>query len=180
MAASERKSPVDRLWTVAEFVSRKLSGAALVLAGIGLLLMTLLILADVVLRALANLSLLVSFEYSGYLMALLSFLGATHSLKSGGFVRVDALYQSTEGIRRELLDLGIALIGALYVAILAYDSWQFALRSYNIGTRSIAITETPLWIPQILMCAGLSLLLFELGFEVVRILIRIGRPPHPV
>lgn len=137
------------------------------LAGLSLLLMILLVSADVVGRWLFGFSLLISDEYSGYLLIAVTFMGGAFSLRSGSFTRMDVLYNHTAGRGRWVLDLLINLVGLAYLSVIDYWVWVFIGSSYRSGVTSISIAQTPLYLPQIFMGLGVTFLMIVALLELL-------------
>lgn len=100
--------------------------------------------------------------YAGYFMAGAGFLAMAHTLTRGEHIRVTLfLNLSTPKLRRglEMWSLSVAVVLAALFAWfsikLAWDSWQF-------NDRSTGFDATPLWIPQLSMGLGTTVLLIAL------------------
>ncbi len=96
--------------------------------------------------------------YAGYLMAAAGFLALAHTFKRGEHIRVTLVVNALHGRPRrtiEVWSLGaaslLAALGAFYGARLAWQSWRFN----DISTGNDA---TPLWLPQLSMAVGASVL----------------------
>lgn len=158
------------LAVVAAGAMRRVCRVAMVLAGTATLLMMLLVTAEVLSRNLLNLSTLIADEMGGYLLVALTFLGLAPTLRDGGFIRVDVYRERTRGGARTVLDSGILLLAVGYTIVLDWYLWGLAASSYRLGTTSIQVARTPLWIPQGVMAMGGLLLLAELLSSLVLVL----------
>jgi len=141
---------------------RRVCSVAMALAGTATLLMMALVTVEVLSRNLFNVSTLIADEMGSYLLVALTFLGLAPTLRDGGFIRVDVYRDRTRGGARTVLDTVILLLAAAYTALLAWYLWGLAANSYRLGTTSIQVARTPLWIPQSVMAIGGTLLLVEL------------------
>jgi TRAP-type C4-dicarboxylate transport system permease small subunit len=149
-----------------------LSTAAMAVSAAATVLMTGLITVEVIGRSVFRVSTLVSDEMSGYLLVVLTFFGLADSLRSGSFIRVEFLYDRLSGSgARRWLDGALLLAALGYTGFLAYHFWAFVGESYRFGTTSVYFTRTPLWIPQLFMAAGTSLLLLTIAAALVRRLV---------
>lgn len=100
--------------------------------------------------------------YAGYFMAGAGFLALAHTLKRREHIRV-TLFLTLSGprLRRalEVWSLGAAvLLSGLYAWFsvkLSYDSWRF-------NDMSTGMDATPLWIPQLSMAIGTTVLFIAL------------------
>lgn len=149
---------LDRLYLV--------SGA---LAGLCLVLMALLILAQIVGRWFGVI-IPSTEDFSGFLLAAASFLALAYTLKNGGHIRVNLLIAHLSGRLRtgfEFLALGSALLlvgyAAWSVSLLVIESWEF-------GELTQGYIPVPLWIPQAPMALGLWILLVAVVDELVLLL----------
>ena len=105
--------------------------------------------------------------YAGYLMAASGFLALAHTLKRGEHIRVTLLLGALKGEAKRGLELwGLAAGSALALLFAGYSvrlSWQ-SWRLHDISTGNDA---TPLWLPQVAMAIGTSLLAIALIDELV-------------
>jgi TRAP-type C4-dicarboxylate transport system permease small subunit len=96
-------------------------------------------------------------DYAGYFMAASAFLGMAYTFSRGGHVRIE-LFLGMMGRFRvvaEWFSFFATSIVAIWLAFYAWSEiyWSFALN--DISTNQDA---TPLWIPQVSMGVGLTLL----------------------
>ena len=105
--------------------------------------------------------------YAGYLMAASGFLALAHTLKRGEHIRVTLVVGALKGGSRRGLELwslfagsALALLFAGYSIRLSWQSWRF----HDISTGNDA---TPLWLPQLAMAIGTSILALALIDELV-------------
>lgn len=156
------EGPLGRLATRISYASAVVAAA-----------MTILILAIICIEVAMRLtkrSLLVSDEIAGYLNAALVFLGLAYTLREGGFIRVELLYDRLRGATRQFVRWFIVISSFVYVAVLLYYSVAHVVYSYRTDTRAVSVIETPEWIPQSAMAIGLAVLLFQLlAFVVDRV-----------
>ncbi len=96
--------------------------------------------------------------YAGYMMAGAGFFALAHTLKRGEHIRVTLLLQALKPAARhklELFGLAVAILLSLLLAIFSVKlCWQ-SLQFNDISTSNDA---TPLWIPQIAMAIGTTIL----------------------
>lgn len=97
--------------------------------------------------------------YAGYAMAGAGFLALAHTLKSGEHIRVTLLIGKLTGGARRGLELWSLSVAVLLAGLLAAYAWRLAWQSHVYHDISTAADATPLWIPQILMGLGTSVLL---------------------
>ncbi len=96
--------------------------------------------------------------YAGYLMAAAGFLALAHTLKRGEHIRVTLLLSSVRGPLRRALELW-ALAAASALALLsAWYSARLVWQSHAFNDISTSNDATPLWIPQLSMALGTTIL----------------------
>lgn len=147
----------------------RVSTAAVVLAGVCVFGILLIVCLEVLLRQFRQ-SLLVTDEIAGYLNATLVFLGLAYTLKSGGFIRVELLFDALpKGLRLVAVWI-FTLISAIAVGIMLYYAAGHVLYAFEQDTRAISILDTPEWIPQSMMLLGLAVLFLQIiAFLVERV-----------
>ncbi len=141
---------------------RRLCTAAMAVAGLAAVVMMTLVTIEVLGRSFFNVSTLIADEMGSYLLVTLTFLGLAPTLRDGGFIRIDVYRARAGGRVRTALDAIIVILAIGYTAALDWYLWGLAANSYRLGTTSIQVARTPLWIPQGIMAVGGTLLLAEL------------------
>ncbi len=157
----------------------RLCFAAAVLAAVLLALMFVLGISEIVLRSVFQISLPIVIEYSGYLLALVLFLGSGWTLSQGGHIRVTILSEHvTPGVAR-LLDILCTCVAFVVAAAMTISLIDFAVGTLVRGTTSFYPSATPLAYPQLVFSAGPLVLSLALIARLIRLLQ--GREPdvHP-
>jgi len=137
------------------------SNIAAVLAGVCVVAILLIVCAEVLLRQFKH-SMLVTDEIAGYLNAAIVFLGLAYTLKSGGFIRVEVVYDALPAALRTAVRWLFTLIATVFVGMIFYYSVLHVLYSFEQDTRAISVLDTPEWIPQSVMVVGLAVLFLQL------------------
>ncbi|WP_192036207.1 TRAP transporter small permease [Halomonas sp. YLGW01] len=134
--------------------TRLVSRLAARLMGLALLAVVLFIGAEILMRQLFGHALSGVHEYSGYVLAVLSAWGLSHTLLERAHIRIDVVHGQLSPRSRQMLDI-IALLALNLVA------WTIAINAYPVLAKSLANASTantplatPLWIPQVLWLAG--------------------------
>ena len=135
---------------------------------VGILLM---VLASVVGR-MAGFNLRGSDAYAGYAMAATSFLALAHTLKRGEHIRVTLFLDRFEGRLRRPLEIWSHLAGAFFCGALAFYSARLVYNSRSFNDISQGNDATPLWIPQVAMAVGATILLVAMVDDLVRVIRR--------
>ena len=139
------KNPlVNRLLRVVEL----LSAAGGVLSGVTFTLMTLLILAEILMRTFFGQSTLNASEYSGYTLAAMIYLGLGFSFRQGAHIRITFLRERLKGWTLHLMEITCALAGSVLCVLSTAFMWEMVSTSYQRGATAYTVSETPLWIPQ--------------------------------
>ncbi len=97
--------------------------------------------------------------YAGYAMAGAGFLALAHTLKKGEHIRVTLVIGKLTGGARRGMELWSLSAAVLLAGLLALYAWRLAWQSHAYHDISTAADATPLWIPQILMGLGTTVLL---------------------
>jgi len=155
--ASAAAPPASAIGRLAE----RISNIAGVLAGVCVVLILLIVCSEVVLRQFKR-SMLVTDEIAGYFNAALVYLGLAYTLRSGGFIRVELVYDALPHALRQLARWVFTGIAAVFVAITLYFATVHVMYAFNQGTRAVSVLDTPEWLPQSVMIIGLAVLLLQL------------------
>jgi TRAP-type C4-dicarboxylate transport system permease small subunit len=105
--------------------------------------------------------------YAGYLMAASGFLALAHTLKRGEHIRVTLLLSALHGRARRALELWALFAATLLAALFAFYSVRLAWQSRVFNDISTGNDATPLWIPQLGMAVGTTILAIAFVDEFV-------------
>jgi len=128
-----------------------------------LVTLTLLMLAEVTVRALSNFfpwvpaDIPVAWEYSSYLMAACFTFGAAMTLRAGAHIRVTLILGRLAPPGRRLLEIAASFIAMVFVGFLSLAMARFAWTAFQGGQTSIS-SGTMLWIPEAVIAFGMVLL----------------------
>ncbi len=148
----------NRLLRVVELLSA--AGAAL--SGVAFTFMTLLILAEILLRTFFDKSTLIASEYSGYTLAAMIYLGLGYSFRQGAHIRITFLRERLKGWTLHLLEIACALVGSLLCVLSTVFLWEMVQTSFQRGTIAYTVAETPLWMPQAIILVGLVIMTLQI------------------
>jgi TRAP-type C4-dicarboxylate transport system permease small subunit len=175
-----RTSVPGSVWVRTAAQLDRLGEVLLALSALMLLLMLALMGTEIVTRALLRTSTQVSDEYSGYLFTWMTMAGFYYAQRSDRFLRVDSLRGRLSPRARAAADAVTSLLGATLIAVLLYATWATFRTSIAFDSRSIQPSQTLLWIPQLVMPAGLALLLVAfLHSSAMAFLRALGALPLP-
>ncbi|CAH1656811.1 MULTISPECIES: TRAP transporter small permease [unclassified Chelatococcus] len=156
-------------------VLRPLERAAIALAIVVLLALLVLTNVEVAGRYFLGFSTLIADEYGGYAYSWLVLLGAIHLLRSDSYLTITLIIdrlprlRSAMGVVAGVLGLGTSLI-------LLWSCWQTFHLSWLFGTKSIQPSQTPLYLPQVIMPVGFLMLVLAYLEDILRRLS--GLPPR--
>ncbi|MGO2415403.1 MULTISPECIES: TRAP transporter small permease subunit [Cobetia] len=139
---------------VAVSLTRAISRHAARLMGLLLLAVVAFIGAEILMRQVFNHPLPGVHEYAGYVLAMLSAWGLSHTLMERAHIRIDVVHGKLPALSRHTLDI-IAMLALNLVAwIILINAWPVLDKSLSNGSTANTPLATPLWIPQILWLAG--------------------------
>ena len=164
----------NRIFAVMDGVRRGISvvsgftGAALIFS------MTMLIMIDVFLRIFVGVTTYVATEWAGYMLVGIGFLGLAYTQKRGKHIQIEMVTSRLPESIRKKLEVVVLIVGVFFIGWLAASTMEPVLQSYRIHRLSINVIQTPMWIPSLMVPAGLGMLCIELVIELAEA-IR-GRP----
>lgn len=138
------------------------------LVGAGFLLSILLIIVAQVIARWLGIALPGSTAYAGYCMAAASFFSLGYALNHGAHIRV-TLVLSKLGAHRRAAEIWCFGVGAFLSGYFFFYAWRAVRVSFVINDISQWQDATPLWIPQIAMGLGTTLLFIAFIDNLVRI-----------
>jgi TRAP-type C4-dicarboxylate transport system permease small subunit len=152
----------DRFVNAFDRALSALAYAGAVLAALATLAILCLVCTEVFLRELFDQSTLIADEMSGYLNVAVVYLGLAYTLREGGFIRVEAVYSRIAHRAGRLAPWLIVLSSLAYLLVLIIYMGKHVAYSYEADIRSMFVSQTPLFWPQLLIPAGLGILALQL------------------
>jgi len=131
-----------------------------IFANIGLLLMTLIISIEIILRLFFGTSTMISGEFAGYFMAIVWFFAISKSFEEGNFVRVEIVFKRFRGGFKKLVSLCCYIIMLIYNSFIVYYFGLSVQSAIKFKSISFTIARTSLWIPKVIILLGM--ILFEI------------------
>ena len=135
----------------------KAASAAALLSGLATLALALMISFDVLMRYFFNRPQLIVDEVAPFLLLLVIFGAAAQTFRMGGHVRVDLVTAHLRPAARAWLRAVNLAIGIVFLAVVIWVTMQSALTAFRYG-RVSAVLLYPLWVPMLLIPAGLLLM----------------------
>lgn len=97
--------------------------------------------------------------YAGYAMAGAGFLALAHTLKKGEHIRVTLIIGKLAGRARKGLEMWALSAAVALSGLFAFYAWRLVMQSREFNDISTGNDATPLWIPQLFMAIGTTVLL---------------------
>lgn len=145
-----------------------LSGFSGWLAGIMTAIAMLLVVTEIVYRTVFSRTVYITDEYSGYLMAMLTFCGLAYTLRERGHIRIMVLPHFIKGRKRIIFNMACFVIGFIFCIAFTWFSFVFFWDSVVSGSRSMHVSETYLAIPQFFMPFGAALMTLQFLAEFLK------------
>src|SRR3954470_20588869 len=150
-----------------------------------LVTLTLLMLAEIMVRALSNFipwvpaDIPVAWEYSSYLMAACFTFGAAMTLRAGGHIRVTLVLGRLQPPPRRLLEIAASFVATCFVGFLSIAMARFASSAYERGQTSIS-SDTLLWIPEAVIAFGMVLLALQFLARTIQAVLGLPLEDHRI
>jgi TRAP-type C4-dicarboxylate transport system permease small subunit len=146
----------------------RLSGFGGWTAGIFMVIALVIGISEIVTRYVFGKTLYIADEYSGYLMAMLTFLGLAYTLRERGHIRMMFLLHFLKGSRKVLYNMACMLVGFVFCMGLLWFTGVFFWDSVVNQTQSMQITETYMASPQVFLPIGSFFLLLQFLSEFLK------------
>lgn len=144
--------------------------AAAMAGGFGMLLVSVMVTLDVLLRKLFNVTLGGATEISGYVFAVATALSYPFVLLDRSNIRIDVIYTLLSGRAKAFLDLVALLLTLLFVGWLTSSVFQLLGKSFGANSMTVGTVIFPLWIPQFVWAFGYALFTLTALYLSVRAL----------
>ena len=105
--------------------------------------------------------------YAGYCMAASGFLALAHTLKRGEHIRVSLVLEHAGPRLRRALELASLAVATILALAFAWYSIRLTFQSWQFNDTSTANDATPLWIPELSMAIGTTVLFIAFVDELV-------------
>lgn len=145
-----------------------LSGIGGWVAGILMAIGLVISVAEIVFRSFLNKTLYIADEYTGYLMAMLTFAGLAYTLRERGHIRMMFLPHFIKGRAHVVYNMVCFSVGFLFCVGLSLFTWEFFWDSVVSESQSMQVSETYLAIPQVFLPLGSLLLTLQFAAEFLK------------
>ncbi|MEP3295507.1 MAG: TRAP transporter small permease [Pseudoruegeria sp.] len=126
------------------------------------------ILLETVMRSLFDTSTHVLDEFIGFAILSITFLSLSWTLRDGSMIRVNLLTDRLPAETRMWLDAGVAFCATGLGAFFCTFLWRNLVKNWKRGAVSESVAEVPLWIPDLIVFIGASLLVMQLAAQALR------------
>ncbi len=131
-------------------------------------LMTLLILVEIFLWNTLQKTTLIADEYSAYGLAAIIFLGAGYCLKEKSHIRITLIL----GVLPETISKIIAFVATVITTSFMGYVWWYLFKmvsaTYRYNSTSGTLTNTLIWVPQVIMLVGAACFFIQLVGTVLK------------
>ena len=109
-------------------------------------------------------------EFAGYAMAASAFLGLSYTFHHNEHIRVTLFLQRFQGPARRRVEIWCHLLGMIISGFFAWYSIKMVYVSWVIKELSQGLIPLPLWIPQLSMAIGTTMLAIAMLDRLVAVL----------
>lgn len=138
-----------------------ISKAGAYIASLLLVGLVILILVEIVGRSFFDYSTMIADEYSGYLYLALVFLGLGFTFDDDKHIRITLLTSHLNKKGNKIADTLAGFIMSAILLFILYRAWLFTVDTKEMEMVSENVSETPLWLTQIPMVAGITIFLIS-------------------
>jgi TRAP-type C4-dicarboxylate transport system permease small subunit len=129
-----------------------------------------LVLVEIIGRSFFNFSTMIADEYSGYLYLSIVFLGLAYGLNHQSHIRITIITSRLGKEANRWIDMAIGVAGMAMMTVVIYYTWHLIEDTKTMDMVSEAVSQTPLYLTQIPMLIGSTLLWIALlNFTLERV-----------
>jgi TRAP-type C4-dicarboxylate transport system permease small subunit len=129
-----------------------------------------LVLVEIIGRSFFNFSTMIADEYSGYLYLSIVFLGLAYGLNHQSHIRITIITSRLGKEANRWIDMAIGVAGMAMMTVVIYYTWHLIEDTKSMDMVSEAVSQTPLYLTQIPMLIGSTLLWIALlNFTLERV-----------
>jgi len=143
-------------------VTRRLVDAGGALAAASTVLILVLVCVEVVARKF-NHSTMVADELAGYLNVGVVFFGLAYTVREGGFIRIELLYDRLRGFWLMAARWLIVVTSLAFALVLGFFLASHVQYAFEKDIRAISVLATPEYIPMTFAVVGCVLLILQLA-----------------
>ena len=125
-------------------------------------LLVLLVLSEITLRSFFDSSTMLADEYSGYLYLAIIFLALGYAFKEGAHIRITIITTRLSQAKVKVIDIVASILSIAILIFTIYRTALFAYDAYELDMLSEAVSQTPLYLTQIVMPVGAVLFMLSI------------------
>jgi len=132
------------------------------LSALSMLVIVALIVVEIICRSLFGVSTMVSDEFSGYLMVTTVMAGLGYTLETNSHIRITILLVKLSPRLQRFMDLLAGCFAVVLTLFICYHAVLMVYDSYSYDMRADSISETLIYLPQLVVPLGLAGLILQL------------------
>lgn len=109
-------------------------------------------------------------EFAGFFLASATFFGLAYTLRHGAHIRVTLVIQRLGPTVRQVFEVWCILAALGVSGLFTWFTVQLVAESHRFGDMSTGMVSIPIWIPQLTLALGGTMLCIALLDELVRVL----------
>jgi len=164
---------VNHFLTKADNVIKKIEAGSALIAGLITMLIMFLMVLDIVLRNLFNISLISVYEFVTYSFVGVVALGFAYVQGQKNNVIVEIATQSFPNLYKNILDLIGNIIGLAVTGIIVWQNTQATIFSFIQKEYGNGLIQIPLWPAKLVLTVGLLLLGIRLLYNIFFIIFNV-------
>jgi TRAP-type mannitol/chloroaromatic compound transport system permease small subunit len=146
----------------------KLSLWGAYLASMLLVSLVCLVLTEIFIRHFFDMSTMIADEYSGYIYLASIFLGLAYTFNEKAHIRINIVTSRLSQKSNTVIDVIAGVITFVVLSFSLYRTILFTYDSYDMDMLSEAVSETPLYLTQLVMPIGLALFILSVMVFVLK------------
>lgn len=135
----------------ASFVSKALFAVAATLV----LMMTLFVSYDVLMRHVLGRPLPFSDEIGAYLLVAITYLGLAYTLREDRHINIDVVTRLMNARANRWTSIIVSVLSLVTMIVFTWQAFRMVQSSYRYRVATYSVLATPLWIPQLFVAIGL-------------------------
>lgn len=148
--------------------TNKLSLWGAYISGVLLVSLVILVMSEIIGRHFFDTSTMIADEYSGYIYLSAIFLGLAYAFEQKAHIRINIISERVSKSTNRAIDIVSGIVSILVLAFIFYRTLLFTYDSYDMEMLSEAVSETPLYLTQIVMPVGFLLFILSILSFVIR------------
>ena len=149
-------------------IVNKLSLWGAYLASLILISLVVLILVEIFIRSTFDMSTMIADEYSGYLYLASIFLGLAYTFNEKAHIRINIISSRLNKKSNRIIDIVAGTITLFVLIFVLYRTVIFTYDSFELEMLSEAVSETPLYLTQLVMPIGILLFISSVLVFIIK------------